>query len=407
MVSQIKEFFGLHPIIKFLLVGTLVTKAAKSMTTPFLAIYLHQETGEGFGVIGLVIGLGYFATTIGGIIGGTLSDRIGRKSVMLCSIFIWSIVFFLFGIVHTILWFSLLNILSGLCHSFFEPVSKALMVELADSKKRLSIFSLRYLAINVGGALGPLLGTYLGLVSSGTPFIITGAVYLCYALLLLFMMNKLLLKHKRNSKKEFHLSFIVKTLKKDVALRYYIAGGIFLLFSYSQMESTLLQYLNLDFVNGVKIFSILITINAVTVIILQLPLTRLFERYKSMTTISVGTGCCIIGNIGFAFSTGWLTFCISMFILTMGEILCFPSMNVLMDELAPDSMRGAYYGAQNFYNIGEFIGPWLGGMILSLFGGRTIFLVAALSICFALTAYRIGNRKHRFIQFNEAEVMNK
>ncbi|MGF7535834.1 MFS transporter [Bacillus mexicanus] len=407
MVSQIREFFGLHPVIKFLLVGTLVTKAAKSMTTPFLAIYLHQETGEGFGVIGLVIGLGYFATTIGGIIGGTLSDRIGRKSVMLCSIFIWSIVFFLFGIVHTILWFSVLNILSGLCHSFFEPVSKALMVELADNKKRLSIFSLRYLAINVGGALGPLLGTYLGLVSSGTPFTITGAVYLCYALLLFIMMNKLLLKHKRNSKKEFHLSFIVKTLKKDVALRYYIAGGIFLLFSYSQMESTLLQYLNLDFVNGVKIFSILITINAVTVIILQLPLTRLFERYKSMTTISVGTGCCIIGNIGFAFSTGWLTFCISMFILTMGEILCFPSMNVLMDELAPDSMRGAYYGAQNFYNIGEFIGPWLGGMILSLFGGRTIFLVAALSICFALTAYRIGNRKHRFIQFYEAEIMNK
>ncbi|MCY8335244.1 MFS transporter, partial [Bacillus spizizenii] len=94
MFSQIKEFFGLHPVIKFLLLGTLVTKAAKSMTTPFLAIYLHQETGEGFGVIGLVIGLGYFATTIGGIIGGTLSDRIGRKSVMLCSIFIWSVVFF-------------------------------------------------------------------------------------------------------------------------------------------------------------------------------------------------------------------------------------------------------------------------------------------------------------------------
>lgn len=114
-------------------------------------------------------------------------------------------------------------------------------------------------------------------MSSGTPFIITGSVYLCYALLLFFMMNKLLLQNKSNSKKEFHLPFIFKTLKKDIALRFYIAGGIFLLFSYSQMESTLLQYLNLDFVNGVKIFSTLITINAVTVIILQLPLTRLLK----------------------------------------------------------------------------------------------------------------------------------
>lgn len=122
---------------------------------------------------------------------------------VLCYVpFLFGVLFsFLFGIVHTILWFSLLNILSGLCHSFFEPVSKALMVELADRKKRLSIFSLRYLAINIGGALGPLLGTYLGLVSSGTPFIITGSVYLCYALLLFFMMNKLLLQNKSNSKR--------------------------------------------------------------------------------------------------------------------------------------------------------------------------------------------------------------
>ncbi|MDI5791202.1 hypothetical protein PO124_30745 [Bacillus licheniformis] len=39
------------------------------------------------------------------------------------------------------------------------------------------------------------------------------------------------------------------------------------MFSYSQMESTLLQYLNNDFANGVKIFSTLITLNAVTVIL--------------------------------------------------------------------------------------------------------------------------------------------
>ncbi|MCY8225550.1 hypothetical protein [Bacillus haynesii] len=52
---------------------------------------------------------------------------------------------------------------------------------------------------------------------------------------------------------------------------------------------------------------------------------------------------------------------LSMFVLTIGEILCFPSMNVLLDELAPDHMKGAYYGMQNLYNIGEFLGPWLGG----------------------------------------------
>ncbi|MFP7175746.1 MDR family MFS transporter [Priestia filamentosa] len=398
MFTQIKEFNQLHPIIRFLLFGTLITKAAKSMTTPFLAIYLHTETGLGFGLIGLIIGMGYFASTVGGIIGGTLSDKIGRKKVMLSSIFLWSIVFFLFGIAHELIWFLVLNILNGLCHSFFEPVSKALMADLSESTIRLRIFSLRYLAINIGAAIGPLVGTYLGLVASATPFIITGIVYLCYAISLCLMLQKVVLQVTEPIKKKFQLNLVWKTLKADVCLRFYVAGGIFLLFSYSQMESTLLQYLNESFTKGVKVFSTLITLNAVTVISLQMPLTKLFERYKPLTTISVGALFCILGNVGFAFSNEWFTFLVSMFVLTLGEILCFPSMNVLLDELAPDNMRGAYYGVQNFYNIGEFLGPWLGGIILGLYGGKVIFLTAAFSILLALCAYRIGRTRYLSIE---------
>ncbi len=332
------------------------------MTTPFLALYLHMKTGADFGTIGLVIGLGYFSSTVGGVVGGALSDKIGRKKVMLSSIFIWSFVFILFGLVHDFMWFLLLNILSGLCHSCFEPVSKALMAELSEREMRFRIFSLRYLAINVGAAVGPLLGAYFGLAKTGTPFIITGLVYFGYAILLSLMMIRLTtVKETKIAPEKVQAGSVLKTLKQDKALRLYIAGGILFLFSYSQMESTLLQYLNNDFANGVKIFSTLITLNAVTVILLQVPLTRLFERYKSLTTISIGTVFCILGNIGFSIANGWIVFMLSMFVLTIGEILCFPSMNVLLDELAPDHMKGAYYGMQNLYNIGEFLGPWLGG----------------------------------------------
>lgn len=107
MFSQIKEFFGLHPVIKFLLLGTLVTKAAKSMTTPFLAIYLHQETGEGFGVIGLVIGLGYFATTIGGIIGEPFPTESAEK--VLCY------VPFLFGVLFSFFLASFIQYYGSVC----------------------------------------------------------------------------------------------------------------------------------------------------------------------------------------------------------------------------------------------------------------------------------------------------
>lgn len=84
---------------------------------------------------------------------------------------------------------------------------------------------------------------------------------------------------------------------------------------------------------------------------------------------------------------------LSMFVLTIGEILCFPSMNVLLDELAPDHMKGAYYGMQNLYNIGEFLGPWLGGMMLALYGGKAVFLILCVFSLFGFRRLPCGKEK--------------
>lgn len=394
MFAQLREFNRFHPIIRFLLFGTMIMRAARSMSVPFLAIYLYRQTGLSSDLIGIIIGLGFLASTIGGIFGGTLSDKIGRKKVMLIALFIWSLVFLLFGCVKHPVLFIILNIINGLCNSFFEPVSKALMSDLSDTSERFRIFSLRYLAINIGAAVGPLAGTYLGLVASSTPFLITGTVYFCYALALTLMLRSIVMQQRGEYKEPFRLRIAWDTIKEDVPLRFYVLGGIIWMFGYSQMDSTLIQYLNHEFVEGVKIFSVLITVNAVTVIILQMPITKCFENRNPLFNIAVGNTLFMFGNIGFAFSDGSFSFILSMIVFTLGEILSFPAMNVLLDELAPTSMRGMYYGIQNFYNIGQFLGPWLGGLILGLYGGATLFLIVSFSTLIVLYIYWRGRQKY-------------
>ncbi len=84
----------------------------------------------------------------------------------------------------------LLNALNGLCRSFFEPSSRALLSQVTKQENKLLVFNLRYAAINVGAAIGPLVGLKIGASSSTTAFFITSFVYFLYFILLVVMFSK-------------------------------------------------------------------------------------------------------------------------------------------------------------------------------------------------------------------------
>jgi MFS family permease len=83
---------------------------------------------------------------------------------------------------------------------------------------------------------------------------------------------------------------------------------------------------------------------------------------------------------------------LGMFILTIGEILTFPTSSLFIDRLAPEPLRGTYFGANGFRNIGFFLGPALGGWLLGSYGGKVAFgLIALLTVCGVLF-YWMGYR---------------
>lgn len=54
------------------------------------------------------------------------------------------------------------------------------------------------------------------------------------------------------------------------------------------------------------------------------------------------------------------------------EVPPLPSEYTQIDEITPHGMRGMYYGAQGFSELGNFIGPWFGSILLASFGRKTI-----------------------------------
>ncbi|MHA7965475.1 MDR family MFS transporter [Paenibacillus sp. CAU 1782] len=391
MRKYLASFKEHHPIVNMLLIGTVFARTASSMSLPFLAIYLLATTNMSPVTIGAIIGIGSLAGMAGGFVGGFLSDRFGRRVVMLSSLYVWAIVFLGFSLTKNPLVFALLNATNGLCRSFFEPVSQALMADLTEREKRLHIFSLRYLAINIGVAVGPLLGTLFAAVNGSLPWMITGFFYLVYATTLHVLLIKFGIRSIEGEKKEHvTISQSWQVIARDRAFRFFILGGIVSGIGYAQMTSTLSQYVEGQFATGATLFAWLMTANAVVVVAFQMPLSKWAGKYSPLTAIAVGSVCYALGHLGFAFSQSWTMFIVSMVFFTWGEVLTFPAGAIMVDRLAPDHMRGTYFGAQSFTSLGFFLGPLLGGFLLQKFGGSTLFVTVAIITLISVLFYRIG-----------------
>nr|WP_026174205.1 MFS transporter [Effusibacillus pohliae] len=395
-MNRVRSFFqSYHPIVHSLICGTVLARAADSMSMPFLAIYLSRHVEMSPALIGVTIGLGPVAGTLGGFVGGTLSDRFGRRKVMMSALYVWGLVFLGFGLATKPWMFMILAMLNGLCRSFFEPVSQALMADLTEPERRFRVFSLRYTAINIGVSVGPLAGALFGLAAGWLPFVITGLIYLSYASVLNLLLNRFGIRQIEGQKKE-HVTFrsALHVIVHDSAFRLYILGGMFTAIGYSQMNVTLSQYAEHSFVDGVTLFAWMMSVNALTVIAFQMPLAKWAEKRTALASIAVGNCFYALGDVGFALAGGWGTMIFSMVIFTIGEILTFPAGSVFIDRLAPEGMRGTYFGAKNFSNVGQFLGPWLGGMLLVAYGGTTLFLTMAFVSLFSTVFYWAGQRRY-------------
>ncbi|MCT6923231.1 MFS transporter [Metasolibacillus sp.] len=376
-----------HPLVWIILCGTIFTRIASFMTMPFLAIYLHTVHDASPLLIGFTLGVAPLCATFGGFLGGYLTDRFARKVIIIVTIFVWGMVFFGFALATFAPLFIVLNALNGLCRSFFEPATQALMIDFTEDAKKRRLFSVRYTAINIAAVIGPLVGVLISTLASPViPFIITGAMYVIYGLFLIGVLKKYEMRQKRLAGGQ-NIASILRVVFSDYKLLLFLAGGTLIGLGYAQFDSTLPQFVQLKLEDGVKLYSLLISLNAVVVLILQLPISMLAERISILASLIAGIIFFALGLMLFGMAnTAWL-FIVAMIVFTVGEIFAFPMMNAVIEEIAPETQKATYLGASQLKNIGGFIGPVLGGWLLVHFQAQLFFIIAIL-VLLSIPFYR-------------------
>lgn len=388
----------IHPLAWTIIIGTMFGRLVTSMSIPFLSIYLTQVLGATATQTGFTVAVSSLAGVLISFYGGYISDVIGRKIVMLVSVFGWACVFFGFSAAQHLWVFFLVNTLNGLCRAVFEPTSRALLSDITPPDQKLLVFNLRYAAVNLGVVFGPIIGLQLGSAKSTFPFMIAGIVYIAYGLVLFlqFSVHRASLPVHGEARTPKLLEALSTTGRDKVFLPV-LLGTIFCVLGYGHFSSTLAQYLanNPHFSNGRQLFSYMLSLNAVTVLIVQYPIVRTASKFPPVIPLILGNSCVALSLLLFGMPGGVALLMFSVVLFTIGEVLLFTMMDMLIDRIARPEWKGTYFGTIGFNNLGNVMAPILGGLLLDQFGtanGPAVFvplaLTTALGLPFLVTAHK-------------------
>ena len=430
-VVSVKRFKQFPQLMWILLFGSFITRGSYYMVWPFLAVMLYEKFALSATHVGLILSSAAVIAVLVSFVGSALSDRIGRHQLMYASGILYIISFSLLAQVSTIAGYALVITLCSIATALWRPLTSALIGDIIDDKatRELAMQSL-YFVVNVGCAVGPMLGLWMGLTGEQSSFYIT-AVAFAFLLALLWWgfhqhskiekIEPVIAKVTENNEDTASLATqsqsqpssktkvkgkrqaaagnqIIKVLIADKLLQCLIFANILCMFIYAQMDSSLIQYLTRAKVPDVlELISAMIFTNALVIISTQFLLLKLMANLSLISRIQIGLVLLMCSQIWLAGNPltlfwGWIG---AIVVMSLAETILFPTMNVHIDRLAPDHLRGAYFGAASFYEFGYAIAPLGGGIILDNLGGPWLFFIAAALTLIVMYLYSILDKMPR------------
>ncbi|WP_068547185.1 MFS transporter [Thalassotalea crassostreae] len=403
-IKRLKQFPRLMWILLF---GSFITRGSYYMVWPFLAVILYEKFALSATEIGLILTNAAIISVLVSFVGSLLSDRIGRKKLMYLSGVLYIISFSLLAEVTTVTGYVVVMTLCSIATALWRPLVSALIGDIIDETetRELAMQSL-YFAVNVGCAIGPMVGVWMGLTGEQSSFYLTAGAFAFLLVLLCWGFNhhqKLALDNEQarldkeqallsntsndvndkdgeqaSPKTSFHQT--MRVLMHDKLLQVLIIANILCMFIYAQMDSSLIQYLTrAEVPKLIELISSMIFANALVIISTQFLLLKLMANMTLIKRIQLSLILLMVSQVWLALNPlDWFWgFISAIIVMSLAEAILFPTMNVHIDRLAPQNLRGAYFGAASFYEIGYAFAPLGGGIILDLFGGFWLFMVAA------------------------------
>ena len=364
---------------------------ARAITLPYLVIYLSGSFSLSVADIGLVIGSTLIIGSLLSLYGGFLVDKMSSHRLILAFSGVFTLGFLGTFLARELWLFYSCLVLINLAYAVIDIAIKSGFGSLLPVTDRSEVFSIKYTLTNIGYAVGPFLGAGMAKLDLSLPFLLSAGLGAGF-FFIYFVWGNRDLNATDSAQRPVPFLAVGKLLLQDYRLVCFTLGGLLSAVVFGQFTAYLSQYLVVTTTpeSTYQIISTVVATNALMVISLQYSIGRKISHRHLNLWLVAGLSMFMMGLAGFALSTSILLWVISIAIFTVGEIIVFPTEYMFIDKIAPDNLRGMYYGAQNLSNLGAALGPVLCGIVLATQPPHYIFYMLALFIVAGGMFYFLG-----------------
>lgn len=393
----LKTYAGLPKSVYILFFAQIINRFG-DFVMPFLTLFLTKHLGFSNKAAGLSLLIAILASIPGAFIGGKIADHYGRKKTYMIFQGTAGLAILLCTFTRNPFIIITLISISAFFNGGVRPIITAIMTDVLTPEDRHRGFSLTYLGINIGVAIGPLLAGflfnhYLFMIFIGDAITTVLAVFLVALNIKETMpfdkdqQNETCMD-KDTFKSEDHLNTqtiseleksetgtIFHVLKRRPYLLLFLIFNTLYSITYSQHSFSMPLMLNHIFGDlGPTYFGTLMSVNAITVVVMTMVVTHCTRKCRSITGIILGGAAYFIGFGMISFSTTLIHFWISTFVWTIGEILIVTNFGVYISNNTPQNFRARISAVTSLsWATGSMFGTYGMGIFMDATGVEAVW----------------------------------
>jgi DHA1 family tetracycline resistance protein-like MFS transporter len=350
--------------------------------------------------IGLIITLYALAQFLFTPVLGSLSDRYGRKPVILISILIGACSMVLTALATSLPILLLARFIGGIGASNIGS-AQAVVSDVTAPEERAKGMGLIGAAIGLGFVIGPALGGLLALRGATVPFWVAAGIALLNAALVLLFLPETRGAQKRSAEETYRRNILFSGWHRVMhypSVFLLVVVNLLYTVAFTSMETVFPLFTQQVFGWGASQNGYVFTYIGSIIVIMQGGLVGwLVKRWKEQGVLLTGLVLMVIGFVFLAFSTQLALLLLTLGILSVGDGAVTPTVSTLLSFACPAEVQGEMLGlAQGVAGLGRIVGPLIAGSIYT-FGGPTMpFLVGsgllAIAVIVVLPVLSVARR---------------
>lgn len=386
-----------------LMFNMFITMSGVGLIIPIMPEFLATfgAAGQALGFLVATFSLSQF---IFAPIAGDLSDKHGRKKLIIVGLLIYGVSQAAMGLATTLPLLFIARFISGIGAAFLVPPMMAFVADITTPEQRGRGMSLLGASMSLGFMIGPAIGGFLSKISLQFPFYFAAGAALIAALVSHFALpNPPLTVAKTATPKK--RESIVQQLKRSTKRPYFIMLVVMFVFSFglANFQSTISIYVDQKYGYTPSQIAFIITIGGFVGVIAQtFIVTPLFNKFGEMRVIHVNLLIAGFATLGILFVDTFMSILLVSTIFFTATSLLRPAVNTLVSKLAGDEQGFAAGMMTAYMSLGNMIGPALAGILFDVnITFPYIFGTFILIICFMIARFWSGRNTNLLQQLRE------